>query len=204
MTSASGFRLLQRSASALPVVRPVYGEDNRPRVIEVPRMPQLLPVAAAIAALVLPTAVSATPPASPAVETATVSSASPFAPSAKEKRYERKLRTYTNKARKNHGRKVLRRKKCVDRFADRWARKMARRQAIGHQNLRRVMRRCDLRRVGENVAFDTRGPKSMFRGWMRSSGHRANILQRRYRLLGVGVARDKHGAAFASQVFGRR
>lgn len=168
-------------------------------------MPQLLPVAAVAAALLLPTSVSAAPPTGHAIESTTIASpASPAAAAAKEKRYERKLRAYTNKARKNHHRKVLHRKKCVDRFANRWARKMARRQAIGHQNLGRIMRTCDLRRVGENVAFDTRGPKSMFRGWMHSSGHRANILQRRYRLLGVGVARDRRGAAFASQVFGRR
>ncbi len=123
---------------------------------------------------------------------------------AREKRYERKVRVYTNRARKRHDRTRLRRAKCVDRFANRWARTMARRQNLEHQNLRRVMRRCNLRMAGENIAYGYRSGKAVVRGWMHSPGHRANILKGRYRLLGVGMKRDKNGRPWVSQVFGRR
>jgi uncharacterized protein YkwD len=46
-------------------------------------------------------------------------------------------------------------------------------------------------RVAENIGYGSGSlatPRSMVRGWMNSSGHRANILSRHFRLIGVGVA----------------
>jgi uncharacterized protein YkwD len=46
-------------------------------------------------------------------------------------------------------------------------------------------------RVGENLAWGTGAlatPASIVRAWMNSPGHRANILNARYREIGVGVA----------------
>jgi uncharacterized protein YkwD len=45
--------------------------------------------------------------------------------------------------------------------------------------------------VGENIGWGSGSlatPRAMVRGWMHSAAHRANILERRYRLIGVGVA----------------
>ncbi len=44
--------------------------------------------------------------------------------------------------------------------------------------------------AGENIAWGTRKlatPRSIFRSWIRSPGHRANILSADYRDLGVGL-----------------
>jgi uncharacterized protein YkwD len=46
--------------------------------------------------------------------------------------------------------------------------------------------------VGENIAwgsFDYATPASIVDGWMHSPGHRANILNRRFKEIGLGVAR---------------
>ena len=46
--------------------------------------------------------------------------------------------------------------------------------------------------VGENIAWgswDYATPKSIVRGWMNSSGHRANILSSRYDEIGVGYSK---------------
>ena len=46
-------------------------------------------------------------------------------------------------------------------------------------------------RAGENIAYgsgDRSTPRSIGRAWMNSSGHRANILSRRFRSIGVGIA----------------
>jgi uncharacterized protein YkwD len=46
--------------------------------------------------------------------------------------------------------------------------------------------------VGENIAFGSGSlgqPAAIMRAWMESPGHRANILQKRYREIGIGVAR---------------
>jgi uncharacterized protein YkwD len=43
---------------------------------------------------------------------------------------------------------------------------------------------------GENIACGcgSRGsPDSIFKGWMQSPGHRSNILEKRYRQVGIGV-----------------
>jgi len=42
--------------------------------------------------------------------------------------------------------------------------------------------------VGENIAVGQRTPASVVRGWMRSPGHRANILHRSFTVLGVGAS----------------
>jgi uncharacterized protein YkwD len=44
--------------------------------------------------------------------------------------------------------------------------------------------------VGENLAWGSGGrstPREIVAAWMKSSGHRANILQRRFREIGIGV-----------------
>lgn len=41
---------------------------------------------------------------------------------------------------------------------------------------------------GENIAWNQRTAQEVVRSWMNSSGHRANILSRRYSKIGVGVA----------------
>ncbi len=44
--------------------------------------------------------------------------------------------------------------------------------------------------IGENIAWgggDRGSPRGIVRSWMRSSGHRANILDRDFEHIGVGV-----------------
>lgn len=49
----------------------------------------------------------------------------------------------------------------------------------------------DYRAAAENIAWGSGSlgnPSSIMRGWMKSDGHRKNILSRRYREVGIGVA----------------
>ena len=44
--------------------------------------------------------------------------------------------------------------------------------------------------LGENIAWGTEGlatPRAIVRGWMKSPGHRANILRGSFREIGIGV-----------------
>jgi len=118
-------------------------------------------------------------------------------------RYETQARAVTNDKRAAHDLKRLKKGACVQRFAERQARRMARQGRIFHQDLGRVMRRCNLSMAGENVAYGYPTGRSVVRAWMKSPGHRANILNRRYRLLGM-AARRGNGSMYAVQVFGRR
>jgi uncharacterized protein YkwD len=59
--------------------------------------------------------------------------------------------------------------------------------------------------LGENIAWVEGYPSmgnQLHVGWMRSEGHRANMLQRGYDSVGVGVV-CSGGRAWATQNFGR-
>lgn len=132
-------------------------------------------------------------------------SAASAASAASGPRYAESAHAVTNKVRAQHGRSPLRQDRCLTRFANRQADKMAKRREIFHQPLEPVLRRCGLRTTGENVAYGfTSGSSVVRRGWMRSPGHSANILRPEYRLMGVGAERGRDGAWYVAQVFGAR
>ena len=59
--------------------------------------------------------------------------------------------------------------------------------------------------AGENIAFGDENPSlaMIMKSWMDSKDHRANILQKEYTEIGIGIARDKTGHTYYTQVFGR-
>jgi len=117
-------------------------------------------------------------------------------------RYERQARVVTNHVRAERDLVRLDKKPCVQRYAERQARRMARQRRLFHQDLGVVMRRCNLSAVGENVAYGYDSGRKVVRAWMKSDGHRYNIVNPRYRLLGM-AARRGGGQMYAAQVFGR-
>lgn len=60
-----------------------------------------------------------------------------------------------------------------------------------------------LQAAGENIAAGYDDGAQAVSGWMRSSGHRANILSNVYTELGASVARSRSGKPYYAQVFGR-
>ena len=117
--------------------------------------------------------------------------------------YETSVYTNTNSQRAKYDRVALKGSRCLDTFAERQARAMAKQGRIYHQNLRPILDTCKLRMVGENVAYGYRDGKSAVSAWMRSPGHRANILNGNYRLIAVGAYQDSRGSWYVAQVFGR-
>jgi uncharacterized protein YkwD len=55
----------------------------------------------------------------------------------------------------------------------------------------------------ENIAMGQSSAAAAMDSWMRSSGHRANILNRGVTEIGIGFARDSGGRPYYVQVFGR-
>lgn len=58
--------------------------------------------------------------------------------------------------------------------------------------------------IAENVALGYPSPEAVVQGWMNSSGHRANILNRGVVETGISIARSSAGGLYYCQVFGRR
>ncbi len=118
-------------------------------------------------------------------------------------RYQQQARVVTNNKRVNHDVVALKKRRCVQRFARRQAQRMANQQRMFHQDLGVVMSRCGLSRAGENVAMGYPTGRRVVRAWMHSPGHRANLLEPSYRIMGLAVRRDDQGRPYAAQVFGR-
>ena len=117
--------------------------------------------------------------------------------------YENSVYANTNVQRAKYDRVSLKGAKCLDRFAERQAAKMAAEQRMYHQQLGPILKACKLSMVGENVAYGYPNGKAAVSAWMKSPGHKANILNKNYRLIAVGAAQDKDGRWYVAQVFGR-
>ena len=102
-----------------------------------------------------------------------------------------------NKERTTRGIRKLRRNKRLDLASVRHARSMAARDFFAHGNFVGRIRSANyLRgargwRLGENIAWGSGSlgtPAEIVDAWMRSAGHRRNILNRGFREIGIGVA----------------
>lgn len=112
-------------------------------------------------------------------------------------RYDERILYWTNVARANHGLRPLRLVSCLDGYAERWTRHMAAEDDYRHQPLRPLLIGCDKTLVGENIAWSIdMTARQVVRMWMRSPGHRAHILSRSFRTIGI--------AAWTSSDTGRR
>lgn len=110
----------------------------------------------------------------------------------------------TNARRAAHDLRPLARDACLERVAAAQAARMAGDRALSHTSgFKAVLRRCGLRSAGENVAQALGSDRGagVVGQWMRSSGHRANILDGGYRLLGMAAVR-RGGSWWVVQVFG--
>jgi uncharacterized protein YkwD len=98
-----------------------------------------------------------------------------------------------NQTRRSHGLPVLRLNAYVSYRAWLHSRAMARRNTLFHSgNLYDAVRRYRPSAWGENVAISgsLRRVRTL---WMRSAGHRAIVLNPRYRRIGIGVLNARGG-----------
>jgi uncharacterized protein YkwD len=105
-----------------------------------------------------------------------------------------------NQTRRNHGLPVFRLNVELSHFAWRHSRRMAERNDCFHTaNLYDAVRSYSPSTWGENVA--AAGTLRRVRKlWMGSAGHRANILNPRFRRIGIGVKRAR-GLVWVTAIF---
>ena len=120
-----------------------------------------------------------------------------------KKKVKRATLCLLNRKRAEHDKRGLRHNKRLARAARRHARDMVERDYFSHTapgGVSFVDRIMDADYVkpgqgwtlGENLAwgsYQLATPRSIVRSWMRSPGHRANILNGRFREIGIGVVR---------------
>jgi hypothetical protein len=92
--------------------------------------------------------------------------------------------------------------------AEEWSAEMARRGELEHQDLTELIHDPRLGHfvgLGENI-FQATGPAPagvIHAGWMRSDGHRRNVLQPGFNRVGIAVVCTPGGETWSTQIFGR-
>jgi uncharacterized protein YkwD len=123
----------------------------------------------------------------------------------RELRYARQVFAATNGNRAAHGVSALTLNDCLKHAAVRQAKAMAQREQIFHEDLGRVLKNCRMDKAGENVAYGYRSGVAVVNdGWMGSEGHRANILNPAFTLVGIGARIGHDGKWYVAQVFGHK
>lgn len=112
----------------------------------------------------------------------------------------------TNSLRSSQGIRPLKEHDTLTRKAEAWAQQMARTGRLSHSNLTDGLSGVRWRSLGENVGYSSPTSdtlKSIHDMFVRSAGHRANLVNPAFTHMGVGVATDSRGRIWVAQVFAR-
>ncbi len=124
------------------------------------------------------------------------------APAPLDDAYEARIVQLVNAERVAAGLPRLAVSPCADRYAEDWSATMARTGAFAHRpSLGTLLSACRASAVGENIASGAVSADQMMAMWMKSPGHRANILSSRFTHLGVGAAKTASGRTYGTQNF---
>jgi uncharacterized protein YkwD len=107
--------------------------------------------------------------------------------------YERNVQAWVNQVRRQHGRKPLTLAACADTSAERWAARLATRDAFYHQSMNALLRRCDARYAGETLGRGSITPRRLVQMWMQSPPHRKILLSAGPRRIGIGAVPNSRG-----------
>jgi uncharacterized protein YkwD len=124
-------------------------------------------------------------------------------------RGERAVIRSINRVRASYGLRRLRPNRRLARAADAHTRNMLRANFFAHGSFaQRVRRYTHARRVGETIAMTSRcSGRTVVRMWLNSPSHRAVLLSRKFRRVGIGRRHGRLGSMRACLVtadFGSR
>jgi uncharacterized protein YkwD len=109
----------------------------------------------------------------------------------------------TNSLRASHGIHALRNHGALDAKAQAWAEETARRGSLVHSNLSDGLHTVAWRTIGENLASGSDSgdwTAQLHNALVASPGHYANLVDRRFTHMGVGVAHAR-GMVYVVEVF---
>jgi uncharacterized protein YkwD len=119
---------------------------------------------------------------------------------AQAKHLRRRLYHLIEHTRKNHDVHILRLDRDLSKYCRRHSLDMVQQNRLYHStNLASRVGRYDARYWGENVGY-AGTLRRLVRLWMHSPDHRANLLDRHFRFVGVGVVRAR-GWLWATTTF---
>lgn len=119
---------------------------------------------------------------------------------------EKDILRYTNEFRQSKGKSILIMENVVNAQAEKHAINMAKgKTPFGHQGFKDRVRAIKsetgfISAAAENVAYGNMSAKEVVQGWINSPTHRKNLLGN-YTHIGIGVAKNKNGRLYFTQLF---
>lgn len=107
--------------------------------------------------------------------------------------YETKVQQQINQRRASRGLPRLRLASCPKGTSKRWSQHLASTDSFYHQSMGSVLSKCNARYAGETLGRGTMNPRKLVRMWMRSPGHRAVLMSKKPRRIGIGATKDASG-----------
>ncbi|RYD76025.1 MAG: CAP domain-containing protein, partial [Sphingobacteriales bacterium] len=112
---------------------------------------------------------------------------------------------FTNKFRSSKGLNDLAPNKYLNELAQQHSENMASGKVkFGHDGFAKrntaAQKQMAIRNFAENVAYGAATGEAVVNQWKNSDGHRKNMLGK-FSQIGIGVAKDKQGRIFYTQVF---
>jgi len=98
--------------------------------------------------------------------------------------------------------KPLEKNSFLMNYAQSWANKMAKENNLYHSRMKNIME-LGFNYVAENIAYGQKSPEEVMDTWMKSPGHKANILNSKFTEIGCGMALSEKGRLFWCVCFGR-
>jgi len=120
-------------------------------------------------------------------------SASQSYPAIAPSTYESRVQHLINNRREARGLGHLRLATCTDAVAERWTTYLAENNEFYHQDMGKLLERCDAMYAGETLGRGAISPRTLVRMWMESDGHRAVLLSSKSRRIGIGAKPDADG-----------
>ena len=115
----------------------------------------------------------------------------------------------TNQFRKSKGLPALISRNEFNSISQKHSSDMAgKRVAFGHDGFKERSQKAKkvlngtMINFAENVAYGAKNPTEVVKGWENSPGHRRNMLGN-YKYIGIGIAADKNGRLYYTQIFAK-
>lgn len=80
-------------------------------------------------------------------------------------------------------------------YAQKWSNKMAVEDRLYHSNMRNIMS-LGFSVVAENIAYGQKSPEQVMKSWLKSPGHRSNILNSNFKEIGCGMSLSGEGRLY--------
>lgn len=87
-------------------------------------------------------------------------------------------------------------------YAQDWAENMASKDKLVHSFISDIIK-LGFSNAGENIAYGQSTEESVINSWLRSPGHRKNIMNKNYTHIGCGFANSARGVPYWCVCFGK-